>query len=68
MIRDLTEIAVEMTRQEKTSEIAEKAELNAEERILDILLPAPRVRGRIFMTLIPEVLLKLRLCRLRMVT
>jgi len=45
MIRDLTEIAVEMTRQEKTSEIAEKAELNAEERILDILLPAPRSAG-----------------------
>jgi len=42
MIRDLTEIAVDMTRQEKTSEIAEKAELNAEERVLDILLPAPR--------------------------
>lgn len=42
MIRDLTEIAVDMTRQEKTSEIAEKAEMNAEERILDILLPAPR--------------------------
>src|SRR3979411_1497040 len=45
MIRDLTEIAVDMTRQEKTSEIAEKAELNAEERILDILLPAPRSSG-----------------------
>ena len=42
MIRDLTEIAVEMTRQEKTTEISEKAEQNAEERILDILLPAPR--------------------------
>src|SRR5215472_7584543 len=42
MIRDLTEIAVEMTRQEKISEIADKAELNAEERILDLLLPAPR--------------------------
>src|SRR6266699_5452558 len=42
MIRDLTEIAVEMTRQEKIEEIAEKAELNVEERILDILLPAPR--------------------------
>src|SRR5882724_6336312 len=42
MIRDLTEIAVDMTRQEKTSEIAEKAELNAEERILDMLLPPPR--------------------------
>jgi ATP-dependent HslUV protease ATP-binding subunit HslU len=42
MIRDLTEIAVEMTRQEKVAEIAEKAELNAEERVLDILLPPPR--------------------------
>ena len=42
MIRDLTEIAVDMTRQEKIEEIAEKAELNVEERILDILLPAPR--------------------------
>src|SRR5689334_22773566 len=42
MIRDLTEIAVEMTRQEKVDEITDKAELNAEERILDILLPPPR--------------------------
>ncbi|CAN5871142.1 ATP-dependent protease ATPase subunit HslU [soil metagenome] len=39
MIRDLTEIAVDMTRQEKIEEVAEKAELNVEERILDILLP-----------------------------
>jgi ATP-dependent HslUV protease ATP-binding subunit HslU len=42
IIRDLTEIAVEMTRQEKIEEIAEKAELNAEERVLDLLLPPPR--------------------------
>ena len=42
MIRDLTEIAVDMTRQEKIEEIAEKAELNVEERILDLLLPPPR--------------------------
>jgi ATP-dependent HslUV protease ATP-binding subunit HslU len=42
MIRDLTEIAVEMTRQEKIEEIADKAELNVEERILDILLPPPK--------------------------
>ncbi|HEY9282156.1 MAG TPA: ATP-dependent protease ATPase subunit HslU [Pyrinomonadaceae bacterium] len=39
MIRDLTEIAVEMVRVEKVDEIAEKAELNAEERLLDLLLP-----------------------------
>ncbi|HKY28214.1 MAG TPA: ATP-dependent protease ATPase subunit HslU [Pyrinomonadaceae bacterium] len=42
MIRDLTEISVEMTRQEKIEEVSEKAELNVEERILDILLPPPR--------------------------
>jgi ATP-dependent HslUV protease ATP-binding subunit HslU len=39
MIRDLTEISVEMTRAEKIDEIADKAELNVEERILDLLLP-----------------------------
>src|ERR1044071_1568689 len=42
MIRDLTEIAVDMTRQERIDEIAEKAELNVEEQILDLLLPPPR--------------------------
>src|SRR2546422_1092976 len=45
MIRDLTEIGVEMTRQEKIEEIADKAELNVEERILDILLPPPKPSG-----------------------
>src|ERR1700759_5063814 len=39
MIRDLSEIAVEMVRAEKVEEVAEKAELNAEDRILDLLLP-----------------------------
>ena len=39
MIRDLVEIAVDMVRLEKVSEIAEKAEQNVEERILDLLLP-----------------------------
>jgi ATP-dependent HslUV protease ATP-binding subunit HslU len=39
MIRDLTEIAVDMVRAEKVDEVAEKAELNAEERVLDLLLP-----------------------------
>jgi ATP-dependent HslUV protease ATP-binding subunit HslU len=42
MVRDLTEISVEMTRQEKSEEVSEKAELNVEERILDLLLPPPR--------------------------
>ncbi|HSE33973.1 MAG TPA: ATP-dependent protease ATPase subunit HslU [Pyrinomonadaceae bacterium] len=48
MIRDLTEISVEMTRQEKSDEIAEKAELNVEERILDLLLPPPRGASNFF--------------------
>src|SRR5215210_4656873 len=42
MIRDLTEIAVEMTREEKIEEISDQAELNVEERILDLLLPPPK--------------------------
>jgi ATP-dependent HslUV protease ATP-binding subunit HslU len=39
MIRDLSEIAVDMVRAEKLEEVAEKAEHNVEERILDLLLP-----------------------------
>src|SRR6202158_4200432 len=39
MIRDLVEIAIEMIREEKLEDVADKAELNAEERILDLLLP-----------------------------
>src|SRR3954466_83420 len=44
MIRDLVEIAIEMIREEKLEDVADKAELNAEERLLDLLLPpaAPR--------------------------
>jgi ATP-dependent HslUV protease ATP-binding subunit HslU len=38
MIRDLVEIAVDMVREEKITEIEEKAEKNAEERLLDLLL------------------------------
>jgi ATP-dependent HslUV protease ATP-binding subunit HslU len=40
MIRDLIEIAIEMVREEKLEDVADKAELNAEERLLDLLLPA----------------------------
>jgi ATP-dependent HslUV protease ATP-binding subunit HslU len=40
MIRDIVEISIEMVRNEKLEEVAEKAESNAEERILDLLLPA----------------------------
>src|SRR5579859_568224 len=39
MIRDLVEIAIDMVREEKLEEVTEKAELQAEERLLDLLLP-----------------------------
>jgi ATP-dependent HslUV protease ATP-binding subunit HslU len=39
MIRDLVEIAIDSVRGEKLEDVADKAELNAEERLLDILLP-----------------------------
>jgi ATP-dependent HslUV protease ATP-binding subunit HslU len=39
MIRDLVEIAIDMVREEKLDDIADKAEQNTEERILDLLLP-----------------------------
>jgi ATP-dependent HslUV protease ATP-binding subunit HslU len=39
MVRDLVEIAIDNVREEKLEDVADKAELNAEERLLDILLP-----------------------------
>jgi ATP-dependent HslUV protease ATP-binding subunit HslU len=39
MIRDLVEISIDMVREEKLDDIADKAEQNTEERILDLLLP-----------------------------
>ena len=42
MIRDLVEIAIDLVREEKAEEIADKAEMNAEERLLDLLLPSAR--------------------------
>ncbi len=45
MIRDLTELAVEMVREERRVEVREKARQNAEERLLDLLLPPPQVPG-----------------------
>ena len=41
MIRDLVEIAIDMVRQEKLDEVADKAEAAAEERLLDLLVPPP---------------------------
>lgn len=39
MIRELTDVAIDMTRQAAYEEVKERAEQNAEETILDILLP-----------------------------
>jgi ATP-dependent HslUV protease ATP-binding subunit HslU len=44
MIRDLVEIAIDMVREEKLEDVADKAELNAEERLLDLLLPSMPVQ------------------------
>ncbi|HJS74235.1 MAG TPA: ATP-dependent protease ATPase subunit HslU [Vicinamibacteria bacterium] len=42
MVRDLVEIAVDMVREEKLYEVQDKAEENAEEKLLDLLLPPIR--------------------------
>jgi len=41
IIRDITEIAMNMIKQEHTKRVQEKAKQMAEERVLDILLPQP---------------------------
>jgi len=40
IVRDLTEVAVQMVREEKTLEIRDRARARAEQRIVDLLLPA----------------------------
>jgi ATP-dependent HslUV protease ATP-binding subunit HslU len=42
MVRDLVELAVDMVREERLDEVHEKAGQNAEERLLDLLLPPAR--------------------------
>ncbi|KAA0207577.1 ATP-dependent protease ATPase subunit HslU [Ignavibacteria bacterium CHB1] len=39
MIRELTDLSVNMVKRDKLAEVQEKAELNTEEKLLDILLP-----------------------------
>jgi len=46
MIRDLAEVAVKMVREEARASVAVKARENAEERLLDILYPAPAGKTR----------------------
>ena len=40
IVRDLTEVAVQMVREEKTLEIRDRASARTEQRLLDLLLPA----------------------------
>ena len=39
MIRDLVDIAIDMIREERLDEVADRAEANAEDRLLDLLMP-----------------------------
>ena len=41
IVRDLVEIGIDMVREEKMEDVEDKAELNAEDRLLDLLLPPP---------------------------
>jgi ATP-dependent HslUV protease ATP-binding subunit HslU len=46
MIRDLTELAKNLVREEEAKQIEDKARINAEERLLDLLLPVPPARRK----------------------
>ena len=39
MIRDLVDISIDMVREERLDEVSDRAELNAEDRLLDLLMP-----------------------------
>ena len=41
MVRDLTEVSKNIVREERAAEVSETAKANAEERLLDLLLPPP---------------------------
>ena len=48
MIRDLVDISIDMVREERLDEVADRAETNAEERILDLLMPPqPEASGTV---------------------
>ncbi len=42
MVRDLVELGIDMVREERLEEVRSKAALNAEDRLLDLLLPPTR--------------------------
>ncbi len=43
IVRDLADVAVKMTREEELEKVRDRAEQAAQNRVLDILLPAPRM-------------------------
>jgi ATP-dependent HslUV protease ATP-binding subunit HslU len=45
MVRDLVETSIDMVREEKLDEVADRAEQTAEERVLDLLLPPSPTPG-----------------------
>jgi len=45
IIKDLAEVAVKMTREEETAKVRDRAADAAEERLLDALLPSPKMMG-----------------------
>ena len=45
IVRDLVEIGIDLVREEKLEDVEEKAELNAEDHLLDLLLPPPTPSG-----------------------
>jgi ATP-dependent HslUV protease ATP-binding subunit HslU len=45
VVKDLVEVAVKMARDEEIAKVRERARDSAEERLLDVLLPAPKMMG-----------------------
>ena len=45
IVRDLVELSIKMIKEEKMTSVMEKAELMAEERVLDLLLPRSTIRA-----------------------
>jgi len=45
VVKDLVEVAVKMAREEETAKVRERAKDAAEERLLDALLPQPKMMG-----------------------
>jgi ATP-dependent HslUV protease ATP-binding subunit HslU len=41
MIRDLVDVAIDMVREERLDQVADKAEQSAEDRLLELLMPTP---------------------------